>query len=41
MKNLPGESIFKLFYRYGKAGEENLLIDPQSFVKGKTVDYLA
>ena len=40
-KRLPGESSNKLFYRQGEKGKEVLLFDPQTFIDGKTVDYLA
>lgn len=40
-KSLPGESFQKLYYRQGEEGEEVLLFDPQTFMAGKTVDYLA
>lgn len=40
-KQLPGESSNKLFYRQEEKGNEILLFDPQTFIAGKTVDYLA
>ena len=39
-KSLPGESFYKLYYRHGEEGNEVLLFDPQTFMAGKTVDYL-
>lgn len=41
LKRLPGEATNKLYYRLSEKGNEVLLFDPQTFRKGKTVDYLA
>ncbi|MGZ8551129.1 MAG: prolyl oligopeptidase family serine peptidase, partial [Chitinophagaceae bacterium] len=40
-KSLPGEAFYKLYYRTGEKGQEILLFDPQTFIAGKTIDYLA
>ena len=40
-KRLPGEAANKLYYRQGENGKEVLLFDPQAFIEGQSVDYLA
>lgn len=40
-KSLPGDSFNKVYYRNGENGKEILLFDPQTFIAGKTVDFLA
>jgi prolyl oligopeptidase len=36
-KTLPGENVGKICYRHGTTGEEVLLFDPTTFIKGKTL----
>ncbi len=36
-KTLPGQSVGKLYYRAGVAGKEQLLFDPSTYIKGKTL----
>lgn len=39
-KRMPGESVYKLYYRQGENGNEFMLFDPQTFRPDKIVDYL-
>lgn len=34
-KTMPGENVSKLYYREGYEGKEQLLFDPETFIKGK------
>lgn len=34
---MPGEKVAKLYYRQGMTGEEVLLFDPATYIKGKTL----
>ena len=36
-KTTPGEKVGKLYYREGMNGAEQLLFDPQTYIKGKTL----
>jgi len=36
-KTMPGENVSKLYYRQGMNGKEQLLFDPMTFIKGKTL----
>ncbi|MEP6584180.1 MAG: prolyl oligopeptidase family serine peptidase [Ginsengibacter sp.] len=36
-KTMPGENVSKLYYREGMNGKEQLLFDPTTYVKGKTL----
>lgn len=36
-KKMPGEKVSKLYYRKGLYGKEELLFDPMTFIKGKTL----
>ncbi|MEO6148519.1 MAG: prolyl oligopeptidase family serine peptidase, partial [Mucilaginibacter sp.] len=36
-KTIPGEKVGKLYYRVGMNGPEQLLFDPLTFIKGKTL----
>ena len=36
-KTLPGQSVGKLYYRVGQSGKEQLLFDPSTYIKGKTL----
>ncbi|MDB5134401.1 MAG: serine protease, peptidase family [Mucilaginibacter sp.] len=36
-KTLPGQSVGKLYYREGTSGKEQLLFDPLTYIKGKTL----
>jgi prolyl oligopeptidase len=36
-KTMPGESVGKLYYREGLNGTEQLLFDPLTYIKGKTL----
>jgi prolyl oligopeptidase len=36
-KTMPGEKVGKLYYRQGLNGVEQLLFDPSSYIKGKTI----
>ena len=38
-KRLPGEPVFKFYYKQGENGKEIRLFDPQKFIAGKTMDY--
>lgn len=38
-KRLPGEPVYKLYYRQGEHGKEILLFDPQQYITGKTMNY--
>lgn len=38
-RRLPGEQIDKLYSRIGDGGEDNLLFDPENFVKDKIFSY--
>ncbi len=39
-KTLPGQSVGKLYYREGVSGQEQLLFDPLTYIKGKTLSIL-
>ncbi len=34
---MPGEKVSKVYYREGMNGKEQLLFDPLSYIKGKTL----
>ena len=34
---MPGENVSKLYYREGMNGKEQLLFDPTTYIKGKTL----
>ena len=36
-KTMPGENVSKLYYRQGMNGQEHLLFDPATYIKGKTL----
>ncbi len=36
-KTMPGENVSKLYYREGMSGKEQLLFDPTTYMKGKTL----
>ena len=36
-KTMPGEKVAKIYYRQGMSGQEILLFDPLSYIKGKTL----
>ncbi len=36
-KTMPGQSVGKLYYREGMSGKEQLLFDPLTYMKGKTL----
>jgi prolyl oligopeptidase len=36
-KTMPGESVGKVYYREGMEGKEQLLFDPFTYIKGKTL----
>jgi prolyl oligopeptidase len=36
-KTLPGQSVGKLYFREGTSGKEQLLFDPLTYIKGKTL----
>jgi len=36
-KSMPGENVSKLYYREGMNGAEQLLFDPTTYIKGKTL----
>src|ERR1019366_301229 len=36
-KTMPGENVSKLYYREGMNGKEELLFDPTTYIKGKTL----
>lgn len=36
-KTMPGENVSKLYYRQGMNGKEQLLFDPTTYIKGKTL----
>ncbi len=36
-KKMPGEKVSKVYYREGMDGKEQLLFDPLSYIKGKTL----
>ena len=36
-KTMPGENVGKLYFRQGLNGQESLLFDPKTYIKGKTM----
>ena len=36
-KTMPGQNVSKLYYREGIDGKEQLLFDPTTYIKGKTL----
>src|ERR1019366_595613 len=36
-RTMPGENVSKLYYREGMNGKEELLFDPTTYIKGKTL----